>query len=370
MGALQMQAEGEIGLYQGVILVYVVLGARLFIQFPTFLIRGGSTAGWQAALVMTAVGMAMFWPSGALARRFPHKNLTTIAEEVLGSFLGGLISFGVALWLLVEVVIGFRLFTETFIVTILPNTPPLVLTTVSVICVGFASYKGIESMARAIQILFPLVIIGVLIILILDLQIAEPSRLAPYWGYGFAVTWRTGFHYASVVSEVLVLIVLGNSFGLPKHLVRGGLGGILLFGVTTAITVSMLVMVFGSLDSAQQSFPLFNLARLIYLGRFLQRVESLVVMFWFFTVAIRISILFHASIVTLTGTFHLPEYRPLIFPILAIIMVCSQIPKDFVRVVYLDQFWVHTVGFSALAVPLLLLLVALLRRKGGDSHAA
>ncbi|HWI63272.1 MAG TPA: endospore germination permease [Symbiobacteriaceae bacterium] len=365
-----IREEGHIGLLEGAVLVYAVLSAKLFVQNPTFLIDAGGPAAWQAALVMTAAGILLLLPVGALAKRFPGKGLFAISEEVAGPYLGGLLTLYALLWFFANLVNGVRNLTETYIGTILPNTPPSVLTLVAVGGIAYASYRGLESLCRATQVLLPVIIAGILLVLLFSFPRLQVSRLYPFWGHGGTYTLTGGLYYAGMTVEAIMPLVLAYGFRDAKLVRRSGLIGLTLFGLLSALTVAVLVMIFGAPDAAQQPFPLFNLAQLVYMGRFLQRTEAIIVMFWFFNVAVRLSALFHVSVVTLTGMLKLPYYRPLIFPMGVLVISMSLLPEDSLAVLRLIRDWLTPSGLGLFLIPSILLALAMIRGKGGQSHAA
>ena len=296
-----IQEEGHIGLLQGVVLLYAVLSAKLFMQYPILLIDAAGPAGWQATLVMTAVGLLLFVPMGALARRVPGQALFAISEQVAGAFWGGLITLAVTLWLMLSVTVGLRNLTETYMTTLLPDTPPSVMTMVAIAGVAYASYRGIEPLSRTTQILAPIIIAGLVLLLLFSFPRTDPARLYPFWGRGVAQTVSGGAFAAGMVGDAIVLLAVGYSFRQGKTLQRAGYVAILLFGLLATWTVAMLIMTFGAPDAAQQPIPLFNLAQLIYLGRFVQRFEAILVMFWFFSMAVRLAAHVHGAGVCRTG---------------------------------------------------------------------
>lgn len=365
-----IREEGHIGLLEGAVLVYAVLSAKLFVQTPAFLIDVGGPAGWQAALVMTGAGLLLLLPMGALAKRFPGKGLFAISDEVAGPLLGGLFTLYALLWLFVSLVNGVRNFTETYIGTILPNTPPSVLTLAAIACMMYASYRGYESLCRSTQVLLPVILAGIVLVLLFSFPRLQISRLYPFWGHGLLPTVTGGLYYSGMVAEAVILLIVGYGFRDAKLVGKAAFFGLAFFGLLTAATVAVLVMIFGAPDAAQQPFPLFNLAQLVYLGRFLQRTEAIIVMFWFFNVAVRLSALFHASVVTLTGMLGLPYYRPLIFPMAVLVFATSLLPEDSLAVLRLMRDWLTPAGLGLFLLPVALLALAMVRGKGGQSHAA
>jgi spore germination protein KB len=365
-----IQEEGHIGLLEGVVLLYAVLSAKLFVQYPGFLIAAGGPAGWQSTLVMTAVGLLLFLPIGALARRFPGKALYWISDEVAGPILGTLITLTVAAWLLFSTTVAVRSLTETYITTLLPDTPPSVVMLVIIGCMAYASYRGIESVSRTAQVLLPVIVAGLLLLLVLSWPRVEVSRIHPFWGRGLAETITGGAYYAGLMGDSIVLLVVAYSFRQGKIMQRAGQIAILLFGLLATATVAILIMTFGAPDAAQQPIPLYNLSQLLYLGRFLQRTEAILIMFWFFNMAVRLAALFHGAVICVTGALGLPYYRPLVFPLGVIVMALALLPEDALVVIRLTREWVTPLGIGIMLVPALLLVLAMLRGKGDKSHAA
>lgn len=361
--------EGHIGTRQGIFLVGTVLVSMLFLQYPEYLIDAGGPAGWQVAIVMTATAVLLFLPIAVLVRRFPSQGLAEISETVAGPVVGPLLTLLVAMWLILAETLTLRNFTETFIAAILPHTPPSLLIVVVVGCVVYASHRGLEAVSRTTQILFPLILIGGFIMLAFSMPRTDGALLFPFWGHGLGSTLMGGAYYGGMCAEVIILLVMGYNFRDAKSLRQAGLWGILLFGLVATIAVAVMVAVFGAQDAAQSPFPMFQLARLVYLGRFLQRTESIVVLFWFFAAAVRLTVLFHAGVVAMAGALRLPFYRPLIFPLAVIAAALALVPKDYVSVLRLERDWDRMLGLFMLAIPILLLILAVVRNKGGQNHA-
>jgi len=362
--------EGHIDQVQGVMLVFAVLSAKLFAHYPALLIEGAGPAAWQAALVMTLTAMLIFLPSAALARRFPGKGLAEISESVAGPWLGPLLTLAVTAWLFTSLALGVRLLAETYIGTMLPQTPPSALIMVLLFCVAYASYRGLEPLSRAAQLIFPLIVLVVVLVMIFSMPRANSARLLPVAGFGLPATLGTGLYCAGMGAEAILALAIGYAFRSGKALQNSVLLGIALFGLFMTVMAAVLVSLFGAPEAAQLPFPMFNMSRLISLGRFLQRVEAITVMFWFFAWVVRLSALFHGTVVSLAGALQLPYYRPLIFPLAVLTMACSLLPEDFLSTMDLDSGVLRPIGLLVLALPLVLLGLAVIRRKGGPAHAA
>lgn len=350
--------------------MFAVLASELFVEFPSLLVRAGGPAAWQLALVMTLAGLVLFLPTVWLASRFPRQGLAEIATAVAGPAFGGLLALIPVCWLVLDISLSVRNFAETFIVGILPETPPSVLIFIAMVCAAYASYRGLEALARAAQIFFPVILMGSLLLVLFSISLGDFSLLFPFWGRGAGVSFLQGLANAGAGAEAFILMIFGYAFRKGSGVRTAGLAGILLFGLTTALTLGALVMVLGGPDASQMPFPLVSLARMFHLGRFFQRAEAGIVLFWFFAAIVRLSALLHAAVVLLSGTLRLPFYRPVIVPLAFVAGTLSLVPKDFVTVLRLEQSWVRGGGIGLAGIPLLLIAVAALRSMGGPSHAA
>jgi len=361
--------ESHIGAREGGVLLFTILGSMLFLQYPQYLISVGAGASWQVAVLVTLFGIVITLPMVALGQRYPGISLAEISLRAAGPALGLLLTLAVATWLFAAAVMTLRNFTETFVIAILPETPPSVLVLTGAVLAAYASYRGAEAIARTAYILLPLIAAGGLLVLLFSLPRVDTGLLFPFWGFGFDRTLMGSLYYASMSAEAIALLAMGYAFRDGRSLQHSSLRGILLFGLSAALTVVVLVGTKGPPAASQDPFPLFHLSRLVYLGRFLQRTEALIVMFWIFAAAIRLSALLHAATVSLAGALRLPDHRPLLVPLATIMMALALLPKDYVTVLRLDRDWLRPLGFAVLAVPALLWLLSLLRRKEAADHA-
>lgn len=365
------QIEGHIGPLEGTVLLYAVLAAQIFVQYPSYLIEAGGPAAWQSSLIVTAGALLFFLPTALLARRFPGQGLAQISETVAGPLVGPLLTLGVAAWFFALLTNGLRNFAETFIVSFLPFTPPSIVILVLLLSAIYASYRGLETLSRAALILLPLIAAGGVLVMLFSIPRFDGSRLFPFWGHSFAQTATAGLTFAGGTAEIVLLLVVGYAFRQPQGLMRSGLIALVLFGITLTTTVLVLVTVFGGPGAAEQPFPMFNLARLIYLGRFFQRIEAIIVMFWVVAAAVRLAALLHGTVIALAGALRLPYFRPLLFPLGATSFSLSLLPENMLAVLRINRDWMEPLGLAVFGVPLFLLLLASLRNKRGEKiHAA
>ena len=76
------------------------------------------------------------------------------------------------------------------------------------------------------------------------------------------------------------------------------------------------VMVFFGIPSLKRNpVSIVQSARLIYLGRFIQRIDIFFAFFWMIGICLKYTILFYAANVGLTRLFKLPYRKPFLIPL-------------------------------------------------------
>ena len=362
-----MVNDGHISAYQGLSVAAVFMTAKTLFYIPAAMVDAGRTAAWLLVLgtgLVSAGGIAL---AAVLMRRYPGRSLVYATEDALGPVAGPVVNlayfgllFGLTVFLL-------RQYIEVFITTLLPNTPPSVLALVLVAVILVPAYNGVEALGRTATMLLPLSLLAIISVIVFNMGRAHLDRLFPFWGSGLTRLGIDSVRLVGVWSEMLVLPILYNCFRRHRDLLVAGLGGLALSAAVLSLTVASLVALF---DLEPQPFALYLMARLVYLGRFFQRVEMYFVAFWFFIAFLQQAIGLYASAVTLAETLKLPHWRPLLFPLAVIGFAASLLPPDYATLVTMNRLFLRYYGNAVnFALPALVLLVAVLRRRRETSHA-
>ncbi len=365
-----MRTEGHIGLLQATILVFTVLTAKAILPFPGLAVRLGQTAGWLLMLMIGAVAAVLSLIIATLLERHPGRGLAAIAEEVAGPVGGILLNTLFLGWLLIELALVMRLFTEMFISAVLPNTPPSVVALLMIVIVIYAANGGLEPVSRANLILAPLIVVAFVATLLTSIKDLRLDWLFPLWGPGPAPLAWTAIRTASFSGEVFLLAIHAYALREARLFRRAGLMGLGLSSVALAATVAVFVMAFGVEGAVGQPFPLFSLARLTYLGRFFQRSEALFVLFWALTAMIYLAVILHAAAVTAGAVLAVPYYRPLLYPVGLLAFALSLVPRNFLEAMVWIQTWRSADALVTFGVPALLLVLSLVRGRTGRERAA
>lgn len=365
-----MYQEGHIGFSEAATLAFVLLSTKILVIYPSVMVQLGQTAAWFLVLQTAAWAALGFLLVAALMDRFPGRGLAEANAEAGGPVLGSAFNLGLVVWLVLDAALMLRLFSETFVAALLPRTPLSSIMLLALPLAVYAGWVGLESLSRANLVLAPVLAIILPAVLVFTLTEARLDLLFPLWGPGPAPLLQFGVTRMGTMSEVVLLAVYAYALRDRKVLRRAGLCALAISAVALALAVAVYVAVFGPEAGARQPFPFYELSRMVYLGRFVQRVESFFVLFWIIGAGIRLAVFLHAAAVTTAVTLGVPYYRPLLLPLAVLALAIGMIPADYTIAAAFLMLLRQWEAVPAFVLPVLALLVVAGRRQRRQREVA
>jgi spore germination protein KB len=361
--SLPVEKTNKIGVRETLTFLVVVISGKVFLTLPRNLILRGGSAGWLIILLAGGLSLLGLQILSALIRKYPGENIFEIARRLTGKYCGaglGLLIFG---YFLLNSAVLTRQFAESFILAILPRTPISVITLIFLILLMYAALLGIETLTRVAWFFGPYLLIALLTIFIFALP-TEPQYLAPILGPGPLPILKYSFGNLAGFSEIILLGILAPLIRKQSQIYFIGLFSLIIATIIITGVTTNIIMTFNPVSASRLVFPVFHLTRLISLGEFIQRTESVFVFLWFFTAGVQISGLFYGTVVSFSETFEIKEYRPLVFPLAALIFMLSLLPQSMTEVNQLEslQFY-NFYSIIAFGIPGLLWLISLMLRQ-------
>lgn len=361
---------GHIEPRAGTRLLVITMISMVFLHYPVLPIRWGGPATWQLLLLILPLGLLLVGFYTKLARRFPGSSLVQMAETAIGRPLGALLMLIVLVWLIGHLTFNLRDFTETFKTTLLPMTPVSAISLLLVVSAAVAAWTGLEGLSRVSQILFFPIYLMAALVLLLNLPRIDPAQYFPFWGFGIRRTALGALAGLPMIGELIILLIMGQVFRSARIFRKVSRNVLIIYSLTDLGVVLLMVGLCSSPHAQDTPFALFSAARLISIGRWIERIEILMIAVWVLAACVRVALLLYASCLHLAQILRIPNHRSLILPLLVIAESLSLLPNDFATVMRSDRLWMQTAGSITLAIPLLLLLVATVRRKGGRPDAS
>ncbi len=349
------------------ILIMLYCVGSAIIVIPSTLASQAKQDAWISALLSPAIGLLLLPIVIRLSNRFPGIPLTDYIEIILGRWVGKIVSF----WFLVTFpfLIGFyslRDIGDFLTMQIMPETPIEAIHICLFVVIVFGVRLGLEPMARAAEILFPWVIaLFAVLFLFLVPQIMK-TNIMPVLENGWNPVIRASFPYISFpFLEPVIFLMIVNHVRRPDKVGRAMVTGLALAGLLMFIATLLTILVFGGQLTSFLMYPTYELAKKIDVGRFLQRIEIIMATIWFITIYFRLAILFYIAVTGFTRLMKAADYRFLTLPLGIITVVMSLVVyRNVGNLMEFVPVWASFAYINGLLLPAMLLIVAMIRRKG------
>ncbi|MEA4883499.1 MAG: endospore germination permease [Clostridia bacterium] len=360
----------EILYLQVVVLAAQLVFATGFLAAARVLTPVAGCAAWISVIVGWAIGIAIAFIAGALIRRFPTLSVVEMAEDVFTIPLGKAIGFSFAVYCTVILAISSKQFVLAISIPFLQSTPTEIVSGVFFALLAYATYLGIEPIARVSLIFFTIVVLSLIMLTGLAVPVSVPGRLLPLLGKGPMAILRGGMLYASYVGELIVVLAFIRSMRKQDisrvHIALAS--GVTIGSVLMALSVSFGLMMLGHYAMARLTFPAVEIARMVGVGEFLERTEILFLALWFSVALLKSATVFYASVASAAEVMNLTDYRPLVLPYGVFTMALSLLPENIMESFSTLGVFLKYSGWYALGLPALMLTVAAIRHRGGKSR--
>jgi len=366
-----MIKDGFFGTKESISLLTFALVTKVLFGIPSVIVQVSGNAAWYIIIISTLISLLFFYILCVLMKRFPNKNIVEVFNEVMGKFIGTLISVLFVTFLIYYTGASIREFVEMIKAYNLPGTATsIILITFIAVCL-LGVYLGLETIARLSYIFFYGLAGGLILMFILAYNRYKFDYLFPFWGYGLKNIVYTGILRSSYFIEVFFLSVIINSLQGYKNFKRVGVISLILSGITMAISLFCYLLAFGFNMGQESVSGIFQLSRLIYINRFFQRVETIFLFVWVISSLIQTSFYMYVTISMYCKAFRIKKYRPLLLPLASLVYFFAILPSSLTQVFEVHLTLLRRYSFIFVyGTTLLVLIVAFIRGKKGEVAVA
>ena len=361
--------EGHFGFLEALSLMVIVLINKIFFTSPMTLIEKLGTSAWLGTLISCLASLSFFGLLYLLMKRFNGQDLFQIFETVTGKLVGRGLIFLISLYFLYYTAINAREFAAILKAYSLPYTPIYLIVLPLLVIAAAMTYVGLEGIARVAYVFVFPIFGGLVLILVLAFPVYDWDYLRPLFGYGLDTTIVVGLLRSSAYSEIIFLAIIINSIHGLKYFRRVGISALLICGLVFSLCCACILAAFQYPSSSEHLSGMFQLSRVIYYSRFFQRIEAIFLFIWVFASVITIAIGFYISLKAYCRAFLIKNHRPLLFSILLLTSAVCFLPRSFPEILQIHVRVIREFSFLLIyLVPILVLLVAVILRRGGTSN--
>lgn len=365
------QEKGKISSGNFIILVILFsIGSSILIA-PNILAVRAKQDAWLAYLLSLTIGMIFLIIYHHLASLYPTKTFVEYSEKILGKWLGKLISVLFIYYFFYLTAMLLREIGDFFTTNVLVETPIQIIIVMFLITCLIGVRLGLEIIVRTAVIFFPWVIGLMIILLVFLIPEYKLENLQPIFEGGIKPIINGSYHTLAVPFLELAIFLMIYPFinDQEKMKLHFSLSAII-GGVIILFLVTFSLLALSPTGTEISEYPYYLLAKKISIGGFLERIEIIVAIIWFFTIYFKLTICYLGTALGLTQLLGLKNYQILLFP-LALLIICYAI------VIYPDTVYFHKIvnvtwtPFSltiCFFLPLLLLIVGKFKKKHKQSN--
>lgn len=360
--------EGKLNFFEGFSVISMMILTKVFFTSIGRVIEYSGTSAWYCTIFSGITSMVFFMLLYLLMKRFPGQNLSQVFETVLGKFFACIIAILYCTYFVFYSGSTIREFIEMVKAYNLPYTMPSLIIISFSLAVYVISYLGLEGLGRLASIALISITIGIATIIFLGAPLYDYNNLFPIGGYGFRKTLEIGVLRASAYSEIVVLPFIMGSFYNLKQFKKTGILSLIFSAGIISIVILCTIVTFEYPQASANLSGLYELSRLIYYNRFIQRIEGVFLFIWVISSIVSVAAAFYISLSIYCKPFRIPDHRPLIIPFLLTAITVSLLPDSLSQLTYRNiKFMRQYSIFFLYTIPVIVLLLAIIRGKKGDT---
>lgn len=361
-----MEQKARISGTQVATILFIFVTSTITIYVPNFTSKEAKESAWLAASILPfTFGYLTLWVIYKLGNYFPKLTLFQYSEVIMGKFLGKGLGIAYIFFLFVMDVLVLREFSDFLLITTLPLTPRVMLLISIIALATYGAYQGIEVIARAVQFILSIYLLGFMLTVLLALANFKLGRLFPIVEEGLLPIIRGSISPASWYGQICILAILFPFANKPAELKRKGLIALVAITLFVTIDVGITLGVFGSSLSSALALPFWSMTRSIEIGEIFQRLESFLLVIWITGIIIKATVLCFLISMGITQVFRLKETKvSLVLGITAVseLFIADGLLGNASQVsIILNSYWPPFGMLFELGIPSLLLLIRWLK---------
>lgn len=299
-----------------------------------------------------------------LGNRNPGLTIFEYSLTLLGGFIGRLAAGAYILFFIQVAVLMARSLDESLLL-IMPETPVWVFAMVMVSLAGLAVYNGLEVIGRLAELIGVILLFLAGVVPLLAINMADFGNLLPLLQSSPPAIIKAGLLMTSFFGVCIVMGVLMAYLKHPEAALKVKAGAVVASGLLMLAVDGVALAIFGAQTISTVIHISFNVARLISIRAFFERLEALNMVLWVSGGFLTIAIVYYCAALGLAQILKLRRYQIFTLPLGVVIIALTL--WEFDNRVGADRFVLQVFMWYALAVEAgltaILLVVSLLRPK-------
>jgi len=352
----------NMGIMSGVSLVFIGTAPRVFLHQSTEQLSINGEAAWLGVLMNSLCSLIMMLIVLFLINKLGGDFLS-VCNKLVGKRVSWIIQLFYSLIFLISAALLLRDYVESTKLSALHDANYQLITLVYGFTVMIAAYLRIEAIARAGCFVLPFILVGSILVTILLYPFYQIYQLLPLLGNGFKPLLISGFRGAGYNLLALLIVILAPSYQnvrTMKVCFLWGLGG---SAALKLLYMLVFLLTFGVEVGMEKILPFFEMARLVFVNHYLQRIEAPFIIIWVMFGMLAIALSLYIAVYLARHILNLTILRPLI-PLLSVLTIAiSMLPENFDQVTKYEGLLLNAEAIGIYLIPLMLLVAYFIKGK-------
>lgn len=350
--------QETLGLKEGMALVLVGTIARIAVTSMSGIVSASLQGAWIgvllngfATLFILSLLYALYGMTGCKG------DLHRLAQQILGKFLGSCVTLWILLNIFENTALLLRQYGENTIVTSMPHLDLEVSIWLYTIVAGILVHFGLTGISRATRLFMPLIVCTFLGIGAFLYPFYLPYRLFPWQGMGLQTIFSSGVTGISYNFLGILVFIFLPFFSRLDIAFQAGLKGIYLSVALKIVMVVTFIMSYGVEAGSEKMMPFYEMSRLIFLSRYFQHIEALLILFWVILGILAIALNLYIVMYLFCRLFKLEDGKVVLWLCTLCSGTVALLPSNFGQALLFEQKYVLQTYVTAYGIPLLMFIV-------------
>lgn len=305
-----MRDSKKISAWQAFFLLTLLLNGAYSLLLPQGVGQRLNNAGGAVAiLAATVLALLLLWGVKNIAYHFKTQSLTEYLPQIFPPVVGKLLGVVFCLFFVLLTVLFMASFHEMLCAELLPNTPRWVTISATFILICWVVCNGLEDIARFSMLVAPSIFILLVLVLLGNAQDMYIVNILPVKDFSLAHVWEAARVAMLTFLPVCTLLVIYPRVREQDKVWRLAALSIIISGIYQVVMFLGVIAIFGMVEGARINWPLVELARMVHIGPFLERLEATFIAIWLSIAFLNGSILTYCAVTSWQALWSQKEKR-------------------------------------------------------------
>lgn len=357
-----MKNKIQFGSWEATTLMVNLVLANILLTSPRDMAKFGGSASWMIPIIITLITVVYFAIVVSLYKNIGSLDLIDISAGIGGRTFKVIVGLLITVFLIITASIFLGVFSQTLKIISLDSSPSMYIKIIFFVGMIAAGYYGVEIVARINAILVPIVIVGIILLTLGVIPEFRINNLFPILGNGYASIAKGSIFKLSIFASFMILFLMVPFFK-KQFLKKVGFLYILISGLLLLWSTLSYILVFPYEMAVDKQIPVFQLARHIVLGEFIQRIESIFVLICSICAILFLCVIFSFAIHVFSKMLDLKKSRPIILPMAIIVFSLTTLSRK-MNLDLLGNGSFNLLWLTGMILPLVIIIIGAIKKVG------